>query len=354
MVIYLIFFVVIGAIAGLSTFTSKVDARILEFGLFFCIFLFVGMRTDVGTDYETYQLIFKEIQRYGETTFHVETGFYLINYWVVVLNGGFVWVNIICAAISSVFLFKAINFFLDDSEYKWLSYISFLSIGIFFVYYLSGIRQGVSLSVFLYAIRFIYRKKFIYYAFFIFIGALFHTSIVLMIFVYLIPRKPINKLFVLPLVIISVVMAYAGLTDKFFQYSINFLSGHYAAYKDLFSGFANTKTGFGILIRVLLGIICILLSDGWIKNDKDALVYNIFCLGLIAYSFFLGVDILIRISEYLMDTMIFILPLAAKAFNKKERVLYVSAMLVFLMALYYSNLSFVGMKLIPYKIASIW
>lgn len=192
------------------------------------------------------------------------------------------------------------------------------------------------------------------YAFFIFLGSLFHTSVVLMIVIYWIPRKPVNKYIILALVFFCVALAYGGITDLFFQYAIGFLSGHYSAYKDLFSGFANTKSGLGVLIRIFLGAMLIFLSDMWIKEEKEALVYNVFSLGLIAYSFFLGVDILIRISEYLMDAMIFILPLAVTAFDRKAKPVFITLMLVFMLALYYSNLSFDGMKLIPYKIAQGW
>ncbi|RYX87941.1 EpsG family protein [bacterium] len=351
MLIYILFFLIIFLLSFGIRYSDKVSSKLIEFFLFFFIALFAGLRNHVGTDYNAYEEIFKDISRYGDTSYSVEPGFHFLNSIVTYLNGGFIWLNIISAFISSFFMFKAINFFVENQEEKWLSYIVFISIGVFFVYFFSGIRQGISISIFLFSIKYIINRRLLYYIGFIFIGSLFHSSIFFFLPLYWLPRFSINKTLVTSLVFSALILAYVGVTSFLFQYVISlFTGGHYMGYQELFSGAANTKTGVGVLLRIILGLFLILISNYWVKTLKHIIIYNLFSIGLILYSFFLGVDILNRISEYLMDTLIFVLPVSLTSFTPVSRIVYVFAIIILLIALYYSNINFKEMNLIPYKI----
>ncbi|WCT13167.1 EpsG family protein [Mucilaginibacter jinjuensis] len=350
MIIYCIFFFITCLTAVLIKYGSLTSAKLTEYIWFFILVLFVGLRKDVGTDYPAYEQIYTEISSFGDTSYSVEPGYFFINQLVAFFHGDFLWVTLITAFISAAFLFKAINFFLNRDE-KGIGYIVFISIGVFFVYYFSGIRQGVTISIFLFAIKYIIERRLTYYLFFLLLGSLFHTSILFFIPLYWVSSVPFRRDLIFIGSIVSLILARVGITALIFGYIIDlFTGGHYMGYKDLFSGGANTKTGLGVILRILIGLSLVGLSKTWIKNTAHIILYNMFAIGVILYCFFLGVDILNRISEYLTDLMIFIIPISFSSFNYKSKIIYGIIVLFILIALYYSNLNFDGMNIVPYHV----
>ncbi|SHM28234.1 EpsG family protein [Chitinophaga jiangningensis] len=350
MVVYIVFFVLVAVLAILQSYTKKTEAKFFEWSLLLLLVCFAGLRDGLGTDTPAYKTIFTEISSYNETSYNVESGFFILNKYIAFLHGSFSLVLFVSALISAWFIVKAVNFVM--AEYpsgKWLAYITFISIGVYWVYYFSGVRQGFTISIFLYSVRFIVERKFFRYLITIGFGMLFHNSILLMVPLYFIPRGRINS----GLILISAVLAYgcarAGITDKVFEMAVGGLTGHYGGYAELFRNSANMDSGIGVILRVSVSLMLILISPYWVKDEKSAVICNIFSLGVVLYCFFLGVDILMRISEYMIDTMIFVMPLSLRAFDVKARSVFVVFSLLFLGALFYSNIHFDGMNLLPFK-----
>ena len=159
--IYILFYIMIMVFGVLTSYTKRTDSKFFEFCLLAIFVGFAAIRGDVGTDTLAYEAIFKDVRQYGETEMHIESGFYYLNYIVAWMQGGFNLLLFACAGISSWLLFRAIDFQLEENKNRWLAYIVFISTGVYFVYYFSGIRQGLSISIFLYAIRFIIQRKFL-------------------------------------------------------------------------------------------------------------------------------------------------------------------------------------------------
>lgn len=347
--VYAFIFIVVTVLSGTMSLVDKVSSRVIESLLVLVLVLFAGLRSDVGTDFHTYKEIFEEFLSTQTTSFHIEPGFYLMNWLAARVSNNFAVITLMSAGISLFFLFRAINSVGLCQEWKWVSYVALLCIGVYFVYLMSGIRQGISVAIFLYSIRYIVERKPIRYLALIFFGSFFHFSILLMIPMYWAGARLFNKHVVISVVLVALLSAFSGLTSLVFQKVVVLIGGHYAAYGDIFSGFANTKTGLGVLSRICFGLLIVIISDFWVANYRDKILYNLFSVGLVLYSFFLGVDILVRISEYLFDVILLILPLSIKAFHRDLRPIYVFILMIFLIALYYSNISYPGMNLIPYQ-----
>lgn len=259
-----------------------------SFYLMLFTFAFIaGTRYMVGVDYNNYM----EIMLDGDKHYYYHQIEFLCRFLVDILHEldlEFYWWFIIMAFLQLFFISIAIK---DELKrvFPWIIYSFFL---LYIGFYLNGVRQGTALSCFVFAVMFIKKRKLYHYLAFMFVGSLFHKSILFWIPVYWLVNKELFKnikkqylllfvsIFFMPYIIdklINITLPYwnlIGYDNKEEMININD--------KNIAIG-----SGLGVIFRYLRWCIIIFYYNK-LKNliSKDAFIplYNLFFIGILLYS----------------------------------------------------------------------
>lgn len=140
------------------------------------LFLFGALRVDFGLDYSSYEYYFNDVQLYKLITdSRTEIGYYYLNKFLPSFRSLLIFQSLlICTAYY--YLFK----WYVPAKYAWLGFlILLLSAPITIFFMLSGIRNGIAISIFILSTYYIHKRKIIPFAILVFIAYLFHNSILL-------------------------------------------------------------------------------------------------------------------------------------------------------------------------------
>lgn len=344
---YFIYIIVLLFLSVLMT--DVMQEKVVTALMLLIIFLFSAFRYYIGVDTPTYDFIFEELKSVaGETSYAVEWGYVLLNKAALFFGSHFWIVLAFSFGITLFFTYRFIVFFVPE-KWRGISLIVFLSSSFYFVYALSGIRQGIAMSIALYSLRFIVDRRLVLFLLLTALAVSFHTSAILFAPAYFVFRRKIPY----SLVVCAAVAAFAckGLINRLFIWFVSGLTGHYAAYSDIYSGDANSNTGLGIIARILIWLGAAYFFQRTIRPEqlKQIILYNVFVTGIVLYVCFLDVDILIRLSEYYLATFIAVVPLTADAFREKSQFIYISVALLLMTVLYFSSILFAKEAFIPYR-----
>lgn len=317
--------------------------------LFILLCLFLGLRgASVGSDTITYKESFGEIMNYGSTSLHMEWGFLYLNKLIASLKGGFHWLLLISAFIPLFFVRKAISYFKVYNIF--LVYFVLLCSSFFLIYLFSGMRQGIAMGIVLYGYRYVIERKLGHFLFFVLGASMFHVSAMIVIPIYWITCR-IPYWMVVSGTICAFIFAHIGITSSLFSSFVSLFTGHYASYADNFAGFGNSNTGLGIYLRIIVWLWVVYMLYPYITSFKWLIIYNVLSIGIISYSFCLGVDILIRFSEYFTVVLIIAIPyVLQKTRLKFNRLVYYIFIFLALSAILYSTLNFEDAGLNPYTL----
>ena len=187
--------------------------------IFFIILLIIiGLRYEVGGDWPPYRWYY---ERAGTVSFIEyialnEIGYALINLLSYHLSAGISFVNLCCALIFIIGLYK----FALSLPRPWLGFVV-ASPYLIVVIAMGFSRQGVAIALTMYAIKFIKEGKNYLYALFIIFACLFHVSAILLLPLVLLQfiRKNILFFFLgLGFVFITIFYYYDTLYNKAFDY----------------------------------------------------------------------------------------------------------------------------------------
>lgn len=308
------------------------------------ISIIIGYRYGVGSDYFSYEQIYLSqdnsgfVERYG-----IEYIFYAIYALCYKLGLSYNFSLCILNYIPIWLLYKT---FRNDKSFAWIIVMLFLS-GQFFLH-LNIVRQSIALFVLLYSTRYIINRSFKQFVLFVFIAMGFHTSAILFLPMYYIPRlsfilttrKLQYSIFFTALLFSSFILTHLiGLMIELMQYT------PYGQYGALITDFEITKgSGAGVIVKVIADIVIIYYSVQLSKTYKHSgfdvfyLVY--FCGCVISQVFGLTSLLLLRIT-FLFDSFRFvILGYLFSYLSKKRGVMHV---IVFIILLLVYVAYFIGM-----------
>lgn len=153
--------------------------KLYLFITFLIVVCFSGFRYFVGNDYPSYVKTFYTFQKSNIIFNSVEIGYILLLFLFKKYQAGYFYLAFTCTFISYFFLFLTLC---REKILKWGIFFIFTSGLLIFMN--DGMRQGVAISIFIYATRFIKEKKFIIYVLFILLASCFHLSVLVCIPVY--------------------------------------------------------------------------------------------------------------------------------------------------------------------------
>lgn len=309
--------------------------------IFVILLFFAGFRWDVGIDWASYMGLGENIA----TIVKLEPANLAIKYgllnWGYYDGGYWLWVM---AFITLFFFFYTIG---KISIMPVFSAILFICLGPYFDS-LNGVRQFLSISIFVYSWQFIFKKQLFRFVFVILVGALFHYSILLMLPAYFLVHK-INRSFLLSLCVISIPLSFFA--DNIASFMIS-LTGQYAIYGD--TGFiaanSNILARLRCIFPLFLFILSIRLYDKITSNKLDLMILNLSFISIFVTLLFPSTTLMIRIGFYYQVAFIFLLPIICKYLDSKNRTLLkVGTVLYGISFLYFTQLSKPVAKIIPFK-----
>lgn len=322
---------------------------------FFSLILLSSLRDpSVGTDTYTYLLIWgnspSELSDLIEqSTLFNEPAFYLLSYLtkyisVEFFNGSNIPFFMCIAFIVLVLSYSSI---IQYSQFIVFSLFLFLMLG-FYTFHFNGVRQSITIAIFIYSIRFIINGNFQRYLVCILIGFLIHKSMLICLPFYYFFRQPLTVRIVALTVFSSCLIAF----------SIQTLVEYASAIDQRYSTYANSDYGGGGLITTLFNNAMFF----WLffvkrANKIESKLYDISilsmliasCLGIISVILSLNPSGILRLTVYFSQFLIFALPISIYSFKYRlERILVMLLSIFFMFAYFYiTTKNFSGLT--PYK-----
>lgn len=179
-------FLILGILAIFFAYQSQFKGKKNMLIFSFVIITYVmGMQDAISVDFNNYKGIFYDIL--GGKIDHsylgfgtkdgfdgIESGWYFLNLFIGHTIGYYNVVATIASAIISFALYKII--LLCDSRYRWLAVTYFYFIPMLF--FMSAIRQGVAVGIFILVVIYIIEKSWKKAAIFVLLGFSFHNSFI--------------------------------------------------------------------------------------------------------------------------------------------------------------------------------
>jgi len=271
------------------------------------IILISTLRYDVGTDYLGYVDMYNDYGVFNKKIFTIfnEFGFYLIVITGIWIGFSSIWLFFVFSALSWSLLLKTFKPHLS------LLFLIFLILDERLFWSFSGIRQWLAIAFFVLSIVKYGNKKYKYFLLYIFMGSLFHTSILFLTPVVLlldfIPLKFLNKKIVLLLFFTTL---YIGASDELNNLIQNIFLGfakfipelsYYTRHIELGRIVNSTELesipGIGFWLKRILDLILIIKIFKHKKELSKIWIY-LLILGVLYFNLFYSVEILLRLSLY--------------------------------------------------------
>lgn len=279
------------------------------------LFVISAIRVDTGFDFDDYKNIFLEISNLSIKdflTFPIEKGYELLNAIIAVFTQNFQWVVIITSFLT-IFLLTIVIY--QYSKYYTLSFL--LYIPFFYFFTLSGVRQGLALSISLMSFRFLKEKKFFKYLLVILLAASFHYTALVMIPAYFVLNIKLDWKRM------SVIGALAFLvylfTEKIFLLMTRLIP-KYAGYgtEAGIEQYLNGQSWKSMAICLLIFVLMLLFHSRMEEKDSRNSVYlNISFISVLISLFQTKVGVLDRFPYFFNIYMIFSLPMLIDCIDKK-------------------------------------
>lgn len=260
------------------------------------VILFTSIRGDVGQDTSNYLLMYNDIEKYKE---HLEVGFYslvkLANFIGLSFNGFLLVVSTLFVSFYYAGLAKFV-----PKKYVILSFlIIFCDLYIYFN--ISGLRQGIALSICLFSSYFAYRRSFISFLFLVIVAALFHKSAAVFLLVYPLLKLKIDYSYKQIFIIgVCCVLLFYTTKTLFGSESLSFIKGGEMYLSENYNKFSPSAYVVGFLRR----FYPIFLFFYFYKQNKNdhvlTSVFNVYLFGFVFYAINYPIlqDVTVRFSSY--------------------------------------------------------
>jgi len=335
---------------GLIDFTLKNKLNIKNILSIVIISTIVGLRYNVGNDWAGYIVDYHNHFYYDNYQFKDQSHeyfYFLLNKLCASLNLSYEYLFFMTALISWYFIFKS-------TPRRLLSFfLLFIFFDEFFFWSMNGVRQFISISIWLFSIRYIINKNLSKYIFFIIIAFLFHKSAIILLIFYFIPyQKIFNYKIWLLCFIMSIII---GSNGKFIDYLKSFTTfaglylndknayTHYSE-SDNFSINKNVTTGLGFYFKIITNLIIFFISNYIVKKNSYYKIYFIlFFIGSIIFNLSYNVQIVGRFNLYFLIIKSIVLSIIIyELFKVKKYNIYICLFILlyfilFLSAIYNSS-----------------
>jgi len=303
----------------------------------------------VGTDTGTYIWFFDRTSTWSEFTQriseHGEAGYWLLNY----LGHQFTDNYFILFTFSAIIITACYLYVIKIFNLKTLSLATLLLIGPYYAQ-LNGNRQAIAIAIFAVSVIFIIQKKPIHFIISIFLGFLFHKSIIICLPLYFMFKGEIKARKIALILFLFLILLI------FFQSFINIASSVDSRYSS-YGNQRDTRSGVVVsLFNVLLLIwfvFCRKINAYILATKAYDTLLALYLLGALIsiLSVTLGIDPsgFLRMSWYFIQMNIFLLPMTILSFRDNSTRYVITFAAVILMTFYFILTTKAFSNLTPYK-----
>lgn len=234
--------------------------------------LIIGLRDGVGADFYSYLKIYNYIDGIWQYQYRyrsVEFGYELLNKICTLVGIPFWGLNLIIAFITNYFLIKAIQ------EFHYNPYLSiFLYISLFFFYHsMNQVRQGMAMTIGLYALSQLSKKKNKKFFIFLILAELFHIVAITYLPLFFLSKLKIKRIVICQYVFITII------TIIFWESFAHIIS--MTRYADFVNSIFDIKltlnTIVNLVVRIVLAVFALKNIKKYLKFCVTECEYNIMC-----------------------------------------------------------------------------
>jgi hypothetical protein len=234
------------------------------------LFLYGAFRINYGLDYEGYEDFFNVAKVFGiESNERMELGYYYLNKILPSFRSLLI-VQTLLICTAYFYLFK----WYIPEKWAWLGFVLlFLAGPITIFFMLSGIRNGIAISLFIISTYFIFKRKFIPFAVLIFIAYWFHNSVLLYapIAYFAANDKAITKKSIVIWLSVMVVLTAASFT-VILDYVEIFINTYFERYTSYIKFAHEQGKGAGVLVSIFsfVAVILLFLNVRYMKQPVNS------------------------------------------------------------------------------------
>lgn len=255
--------------------------------------------------------------------------------------------NYFLSAISAFITLTYIGAIKQQQRYNTLSLIIFLLLG-FYTFHFNGARQAIAVAIFFYSLKYILNgNKYKFYCF-IFIGFMFHKSIIICLPALYLVKGDLNTKKIIIVALLTLFFA------SFLDVVVNFASSNIDS---RYSGFALQKdSAMGVFYNLVNFVIFIILYGVKLIYNIQDRTFNT-CLSLSFVGVLLGVvSVLLKLdpngiaraSIYFNQFFIYLIPIAIYSINSLIWRSVALIFVLFLCLIYFISTTYKLANLYPY------
>ncbi|MFT5258930.1 MAG: hypothetical protein ACI9J2_000883 [Saprospiraceae bacterium] len=187
--------------------------------------LLIGFRYEIGGDWGNYLRHFDNILywSFSEVLQRGDPAYYAINWLVANAGWSVVWVNLVCA----IFIVIGLNSFCRNQPLPWLALLVAVPY-LIIVVSMGYSRQAAALGMVLVGLTALGRNQVIKFVFYIFLGALFHKSAVILLPIAALAATR-NRIWTFVwIMVVSIVGAYMLVSEEIDVWWVNYVIDEYA------------------------------------------------------------------------------------------------------------------------------
>ena len=346
MVFYVLFILICSVTILFVSSDNKEISTINWYLIFLIVFLFSGLRYQVGTDYVHYKYVFDHLSTDDIAVF--EYGNYGLMYLVHLTGGPFQLYILISSYIICYSFFRFIKSFSID---KSTSLFVFLFFGLFFLSSLNFIRQFLAISFFILALCSISENKGSKAIMFFIVSVLFHTSALVTLPIFVLYKLNLS---------LKHVIALVGFTLVILSVSHNLiLNSPYGIYLERAALINEATPPLILVIGLLISSSFFIIHVVRKKNRKIIdnltlilLTLSICCLVSILLFKELPYNIFLRVNNFFMISYILIIPSWIKSVKALYLRLFIKTFVLNVLILYFIRTAVIlgpEYNLFPYK-----
>jgi hypothetical protein len=348
----ILFYIILVTVVPLSLKLINVEkisflSKIGYLSVFLIIFVVIGLRYNVGSDYYSYISIYNDIANLGilssRLTFRTEPLYALLNYIIYILFDNHLFVFLSTGLIIVSLYFISVQRYLKKTHYPVALFV-FLT-GFYFGFF-TYIRLSIAAMIIMYGYKFLLDKKVFKWIMIVLIATGFHYTAIVMLPIYFFVKKRFNKTIFNYIFISGIFMIIL-----LFPTLINLLL-YNTKYFSYFEGesFGNITGGINQIILHLPVFLFIMYSSKRILRYHENLseIYKVFVYGSFIMPLVLYLGILDRMLIYFFLSQVILVPIALSSSPKRERLLIIFSIVLYYVSKFVYSL-FSGSRLIPYN-----
>jgi transmembrane protein EpsG len=271
---------------------------------FVLIFLFLALRYDYGNDYMGYLDGFYKV-KYIDLSSRYELGWQILCLLFKPL--GFFAMITFLAAINCIIYYGFIKKYVPV-KYYWLAVFIYLYNPTFLLVPSSAMRQSIAIGFFLFSLDYLYKKDAVRYVLSVIIAAMFHTSALILLplyMIYVIDWKITKIKAIILFTSFLFMIMFAKIFESFIQNIIGSYFYKYEVYQ--YQGGTELQSGLGLIYVIVIFIIILFYSR--FQTDKSEYLFKIAVVSYFILPLAFLINLIGRISMYTQPVMIAVVPL---------------------------------------------